>query len=846
MLQIKEIFKSDLDPNSPNWWAKDKVDKLNFNFNQLEDGGIPGPQGTQGSDGFTGEQGTQGVQGYLGPQGHLGYEGLSGKSTWRQHIDPNNFNKTIQPNFQGGAEYASIPFVVGADLADVGPQGSALYADALDWQNTSSIFYSNYGRNNFSIAYKGTKSNFKLHNGGGSNQVVNMDFGKLNTTAAGVHTINHNLENYDLNIKYLPTGNNLIDIDLNFFESINVINNFKGDVEIVEADDLHYDVNSLEGKVLVSEDSDGSVIWKNKFEVFSALPVGSVISIRHSDFNNTLFHIDDPSTDEDPSGYLRIIYGRGREGTMYEGWYLANGQTWQDGVLSFELPNLNSFEFNLTTTPNYEGAEQPISQSNPSPIIIAGGSMDLSADFVLTDPNDPSSTAGLYQVTHEYDSDDINIQLAAPSGTSDLAIKRNINIINLGETALYWQTTDTGGTSTDPITLSIGKGTQAEACDAGTQTYHWTAGNTSTRFTDLLDDLSGVSLYTDVSGSPGPSPVANWYSLSGIVRYWNGNAFTAVQECPVFYNVLLKNANSLLDLNGVYPLGNSTIFTIDQPLFKDATDLQISGINPSAGWYRENDSTNSYRRYWDGNQFLGTSISKNYVYAFDASRTSLSEYSNDTACTALNILRQIYFGRDTDYTQQTFPSTNFLVEAYNGGVSGGDTGVIYAELGWNPTAGSVYTVPLIEVYDQNKPNAQTPYASVVETNLLGNKTNRGLIKADSTILSIELCGDPNYITGTTSGNTSTTYTGTITVGDPQISVDLVATGSSVDSMCLTSGELQITGVGTLQVFTSGVNSGQPNTDTDSLSIQTAGTYNYSLSILNGSACSDALVEFTIS
>jgi len=215
-------------------------------------------------------------------------------------------------------------------------------------------------------------------------------------------------------------------------------------------------------------------------------------------------------------------------------------------------------------------------------------------------------------------------------------------------------------------------------------------------------------------------------------------------------------------------------------------------------------------------------------------------------CTALNILRQIYFGRDTDYTQQTFPSTNFLVEAYNGGVSGGDTGVIYAELGWNPTAGSVYTVPLIEVYDQNKPNAQTPYASVVETNLLGNKTNRGLIKADSTILSIELCGDPNYITGTTSGNTSTTYTGTITVGDPQISVDLVATGSSVDSMCLTSGELQITGVGTLQVFTSGVNSGQPNTDTDSLSIQTAGTYNYSLSILNGSACSDALVEFTIS
>ena len=45
MLNIKEIFKSDLDPNSPNWWAKAKVDKINFNFNQLEKGGSYGPTG---------------------------------------------------------------------------------------------------------------------------------------------------------------------------------------------------------------------------------------------------------------------------------------------------------------------------------------------------------------------------------------------------------------------------------------------------------------------------------------------------------------------------------------------------------------------------------------------------------------------------------------------------------------------------------------------------------------------------------------------------------------------------------------------------------------------------------
>ena len=47
-INIKEIFKSDLDPNSDNWWAKDKIDKLTKDM-QFQDLGFPMP-GFKGMD----------------------------------------------------------------------------------------------------------------------------------------------------------------------------------------------------------------------------------------------------------------------------------------------------------------------------------------------------------------------------------------------------------------------------------------------------------------------------------------------------------------------------------------------------------------------------------------------------------------------------------------------------------------------------------------------------------------------------------------------------------------------------------------------------------------------------
>ena len=74
-IRIKELFKSDLDPNSNEWWSKDKIDKINFNFRLMKNGGPLGPDGIEGpngEDGDKGEMGSQGTEGLIGPQGTIG------------------------------------------------------------------------------------------------------------------------------------------------------------------------------------------------------------------------------------------------------------------------------------------------------------------------------------------------------------------------------------------------------------------------------------------------------------------------------------------------------------------------------------------------------------------------------------------------------------------------------------------------------------------------------------------------------------------------------------------------------------------------------------------------------
>lgn len=81
-IRIKELFKSDLDPNSTEWWSEDKIDKINYNFNVLSEGGPAGPVGIEGPNGNEGLKGGDGDEGSQGPQGPQGVPGPDSSGNW--------------------------------------------------------------------------------------------------------------------------------------------------------------------------------------------------------------------------------------------------------------------------------------------------------------------------------------------------------------------------------------------------------------------------------------------------------------------------------------------------------------------------------------------------------------------------------------------------------------------------------------------------------------------------------------------------------------------------------------------------------------------------------------------
>lgn len=717
MLNIKEIFKSDLDPNSPNWWAKDKVDKINFNFNQLEKGGSYGPKGTQGSDGITGFIGVKGFQGNMGVQGNQGTEGLSGKFIW--NINRSATYDTIFPNYQGGLEISAIALLMGAinNSSD----------DVAISNTTPSILLTTGTKNNLTLANNSKRGSFKTEV---VNNILNVNIGELSGTQTDLLEIREIVtaggrKYKDLSKYGLDEFSDLLEvIEDNNIKTLKSHVNSKFNKEdtgaYVDVDgDFSYNNNADKNKVLASLDTDGSVLWKNRYEVFSALPRGSFISIREEDFNNDNFNILDGS-EIGSDGYLKIGYGRGRLDGNFEGWYLANGQKWTDGVLNFEVPNLNSFNYTITNTkPNNTDYEGPIEDyppagivvSNPNPIIIAGCSTELQGVY--------NQTTGEYDVTQTVEAIDDSMSKSSSSGNTHLSIKRNVNIIKLGEASLYWLTDpEADGIATYPIELSFGNNSD-NACSATTESYFWTKDST-----DINNDWSdspdqGEAIYTDNNGAVGGTPPAGWYSFGGYSRYWTGSSFgSQIHACLVTYEKDLVIRNKVYDteINGSVSTVATTGFYIDTPLFKDATTLGIvaaNGTSPGAGWVREfgEGQGETYRRYWNGSSFTGDSINKLYVTKINSFYGGIIEasgrYSNVCKDLATESITA-YYARNSNPIDDTTNYTYNLDKIYH---VANDRSIIYVNTNWLTNDGNT---SVIKIWDQNKPGGSNPYYSLVE------------------------------------------------------------------------------------------------------------------------------------
>ena len=393
-INIKEIFKSDLDPNSINWWAKDKIDKLNFNFGQLVNGGAPGPIGLEGTDGITGYRGVQGATGDQGSTGFQGTDGFPGLSTWIVNSSDDADNLTILPNRMPSPEYTAVGIIIGKNYASESQE--PIIIDSLgDYNNrlpyadgsTPAVFYGNNDRSSFGLDADSNKVfGDHYYNNGVLNIGRVLEVTETDRVLISQYSLKDTIHSLHIGkeenqITPIPSAiefsTSLLKVDKpTVFDLPDSVNPLEVDMHT-----LKYGLNPAENQVIIATDDVGSVIWKSKYEVFGALPIGSIISVSELEFDNTNFHINDTIQVDAASGLLLNVYGRGRVNGQFEGWYLCNGQTWEkDGIISFEVSNLNKFTFEIDSN----GADQEsVPLGTSPPIVIGGAAVNLTQHITL-------------------------------------------------------------------------------------------------------------------------------------------------------------------------------------------------------------------------------------------------------------------------------------------------------------------------------------------------------------------------------------------------------------------------------------------------------------------------------
>lgn len=422
MIDIKEIFKSDLDPNNQAWWSKDKIDKINYNFYQLSNGGMPGPQGQIGPDGDFGPIGATGAQGPQGFDGAQGPIGAAAESDWvyYEHTATTPGYLFPKPFDVLGIQYTPSSLKIGIDGNTIDYNNAALYNEYVVRSNVNSTATPESIKINLRLQHDGKVADFILTENG------ELKVGKVVSGDPGFKLI------HGAKTSAIKTGvNEAHSVD----EGGTVINKPATTVgstnETKSNDSFSYNYNAQTNYILSADDSTGNVSWKKKTDVFPSFPIGSIISIRESDFLNTNnFYLNE--TINHPSGVLSIRWGRGKEGSQYEGWYLCNGKTWfASGQGSYLVPNLNSFNYQIAS--NGTGQYLVANGGNNDPIMIGGYNISVEA----------TQNNGVYTVgfTNTWEGNDTS-SLPNTMGTDGISaayVTRMVHIIYLEKNMYVWQ-----------------------------------------------------------------------------------------------------------------------------------------------------------------------------------------------------------------------------------------------------------------------------------------------------------------------------------------------------------------------------------------------------------------------
>lgn len=414
-INLKQIFTTDTD--------NIKLDKVNYNFDQLVANG-GGPQGAQGPTGDTGPQGitgTQGFQGPIGPQGDRGPQGANGGQYWNAvegNIGGVIFD-TLYPIHDSNETTYSPNVVLGYESSD--PEYAHPNEDAVLTLHRKSAFLSN-----LRFINEDSQNAFDwITTTDGSGTVVTARFNNINSNKL------YQLANV---FKFISNGTTLMELIGSVDPLINDSNlllkldaTFKNDVEV--RGNLKISTgNPGTNKVAVSLDNNGTLVWKSVDELGGTAPIGTIVSILPAIFSdNTKFINQETYTIIDPDNdLLQISVGKGIGD--YVGWYICNGQTWTNGTVSYDIPDLNSFSYQIADNPdsNDPNSQGLASVSNDENNIIGGADISMSAPY-----SSPS-----YEVSGTVTTTNVNI---AEGTGQTFIIKRLPQIIYLGADDLYWE-----------------------------------------------------------------------------------------------------------------------------------------------------------------------------------------------------------------------------------------------------------------------------------------------------------------------------------------------------------------------------------------------------------------------
>jgi len=630
-INIKELFVTDLNPNSSFWWSRDKVDKINYNFDQLSNGGTPGPQGTIGVDGGFGPVGTQGYQGFKGPQGFQGFQGAESLNDWVLFPEADGLPGYLYPRKNPVTLSQVVPvalrigyinnpsldseYGIGASALDSPSQVVKVHVNG--WSNLRVEENNNVNGYNFSFrkSLVGNKPVFTIFPGITDSRFKIIWTAKTTVFKTGITSFVDAIKITDSQITINTGGSTGPEFTLS---------NNSGNITKSE-NQFRFTPNAAIDKVLVSTDGFGNVEWKDVKEVFGTFPIGSIISIRPSDFVTANFWLDD-SISATLGSPLNNIYGRGKLGTDYEGWYLCNGETWEteQGFNQTLTPNLNNFTYTIDANGDAQYAVTSLG-ADATPIILGGYDMRITAI-----PN----SAGVYDVgyTTSFSNNDtspgnntINMGISGSHYTS-----RMIHIVYLGLTNLKW--TNSGSNiivpppTTNTITLTAPLPSSTLCSSPVTTNYSWTGNNDWNTFAIP----STYKLFNFGTTTYAPS---GWYiNADGYPINWNsvsGSFISRGITCPPqpTYTPNLRYSLLVDDLNGPLPstgggdiyldMSNPTglVTSLDQATSLSWSDDQTTyptGTLADAGWYR--DINTGVRRYWNGiGQFEGASFTQDWV-----------------------------------------------------------------------------------------------------------------------------------------------------------------------------------------------------------------------------------------